>query len=168
MRRRRMGLPAIGVAAALLAMGCESPEEALPGTYVGTLDSNVSAARVANQRPDGAGGTVADVTHYSRSNSASGVHVVVRRTGSTDGHTTFTATVGKVCEVPLQLLDNGSISNLVLPAHCRCDLDGTWVKGNATVSGRFAGGRLNLEIDVSFMGSKDHTGGCSHTFVSGP
>jgi len=150
----------------LLAFGCEDPEAALPGSYTGTLDSSVTASRVANIRPDGEGGRVADVTHYSSSSSASGTRVTIRRTGASHGHTTFDASVSGLCDVPIHLLEGGTISELLLPARCRCDLDGEWVEGNATVSGSFQEGRLQLDIGVSYMGSEEHTGGCTHTFVS--
>lgn len=152
----------------VLALGCDDPEEALPGSYTGTLDSSVTASRVANLRPDGEseGDYVADVTQYSSSTSASGARVTIRRTGTSHGHTTFEASVGDVCVVPFHLLEDHSISQLLLPARCRCALDGEWVEGQATVSGSFDEGRLQLDIDVSYMGSEEHTGGCSHSFVS--
>jgi hypothetical protein len=150
----------------VLAVGCDDPEEALPGSYSGTLDSTVTASRITNMRPDGEGGTVADVTHYSGSSSASGTRVTVRRTGTSHGNTTFEASVGDLCEVPFQLLEGGSISQQLLPARCRCNLDGTWVESHATVSGSFQPSRFELNIHVSYMGSEEHTGGCSHTFVS--
>jgi len=83
------------VAWVLVALGCEGPADTLPGTYNGSLDSSVTASRVANLRPDDEGEDyVADVTHYSSSSSSIGTQVVVRRTGEAHGQPTFAATLG--------------------------------------------------------------------------
>lgn len=151
----------------LLASGCDQPADHLPGTYTGTLDSSVTASRMANLRPNDDGGDyVADVTQYSSSSSSAGTRVVVRHDGEVHGQPTFTATLGEICEVPFQLLEGGQISGALLNARCRCRLDDEWVEGPATVSGSYEEGRLQLDVNVSYMGSEAHTGGCTHGFVS--
>ena len=68
--------------------------------------------------------------------------------------------------MPFQLAEGGRISENLLNARCRCRLDDEWVEGPATVSGSYEEGRLQLDVSVSYMGSAEHTGGCTHGFVS--
>lgn len=159
-----MWMRAVGVTL-LLATGCDSPADELPGTYVGSLDTSTQASRVENQRPDGQGAFLADVSRYANSTSTSGARVVVRRLGDASGYPSFEATLGDVCTIRFQLLDGGSLSDNMQEVRCPCRLGDRTVEGPAGVFGSYHEGLLNLSVSVSLPGP-EYGGGCTHTFRS--
>jgi len=145
-----------------LLPACSEPAEELPGSYTGTLDTAVTASRMADRRPNG-DGFVATITHYTNGASATGVQLPVRRMPDVGGNPSFEASLGDVCDIHFQLLDGGTISDNMLPNTCRCSLDGGWVSGEAAITGDFTERELRIQVNVTLPRS-EYTGGCTYTF----
>jgi len=143
---------------------CDGPAEELPGAYVGRLDTTVTASRTVNLHPDG-DSYLADVTHYSGGTSREGLRLSVRRGADLDGYPSYDASLGDICDLRFQLLDGGRISDNMLPATCRCPLDGHWVEGYPSVTGDFTDQELRFEVTVTLSGP-EYSGGCTHSFAA--
>lgn len=155
-------LTALTVLVASTLTGCDEPADDLPGTYVGRLDTTVQASHMANVRPNG-DSFQADVTHYTNGASTEGLHLSVRRSADVGGNPSYDASLGDVCNLRFQLLEGGRISDNMLPVTCRCQIDGHWIDGDATVTGNFTEQELRIQVDVTLPRS-EYSGGCTHSF----
>lgn len=148
----------------MVLCACTSTREKIPGAYSGELTSNDQASLMRDRRPDGKGGFVAKVTHYSGSTTTAGARVAIRDVGDVHGHPTFSADLAGICSLRFQLLEGGRLASNLEQSVCGCVLDGERVAGQTSVTGSYREGTLTLDIDVSLRGTETYTGGCVHTF----
>ncbi|MEZ4379993.1 MAG: hypothetical protein R3A79_01505 [Nannocystaceae bacterium] len=117
------------LALALLAVGCGSDLDRLPGTYVGSLDSANQHSRMANLRPDDAGAYQADITHYSGGDSRQGAQVTIRKVGDSAGNPVFEADLAGLCTLRFEGHDGGHLGDGLQRPTCVCMADGRPIEG---------------------------------------
>lgn len=87
----------------------------------------------------------------------------MRRSADVGGNPSYDASLGDACDLRFQLLEGGRISDNILPVMCRCQLDGRWADGEASVTGDFAAQELRMQGNLT-LADPEYTGGCTHSF----